>query len=250
MSTRYVCDWCNDQFDDHDQVASVDLTVGTHAEKLHICAKCVPEWLRDHFPEERKIVTDGGEDVASEWDLECQDCDWSDEITAECHPAEGPPKAVEKQVRIHKNTTDESHIVRVKGTHVVDDQDIDPSLLTDGGIDHADAASDSGVDPRNDGDDATSIDAPEDFEPVDLDIDAPHVAFEHADTGLLALARNPVNVWYIEIWTPADDDPDFRTGSRLRKTSAISLLETKLETSADGTFMGYPETAGSDGGDA
>lgn len=206
MSTRYVCDWCNDQFDDHDQVASVDLTVGTHAEKLHICAKCVPDWLRDHFPEERKlvtdggkvkacrncnssrirkrdltsahspfgpsdpsyrchecgdafetpvyrepkcglakyekllrdsdgeIVTDGGEEIKSRWTLECMDCDWADSATADVHPAEGPPKAVEKAVRLHKNTTDESHTVCVKGTHVAD-VPVDPSLLTDGGVD-------------------------------------------------------------------------------------------------------------------
>lgn len=59
MSTRYVCDWCLTEFEDRDHVGHVDLTVDTHAESLHICAECVPDHLKQHFPDP-KIVTDGG----------------------------------------------------------------------------------------------------------------------------------------------------------------------------------------------
>lgn len=78
------------------------------------------------------IVTDGGEELVSRWDAECQDCDWTESFEGTEHPAMGPPGEVEKAVRVHKNTTDESHIVRVKGTHVTEARDIDPELITDG----------------------------------------------------------------------------------------------------------------------
>lgn len=60
MSTRYVCDWCGDEFEDRAQVASVDVTIDAINEKLHMCAECAPSHLRQHYPDERKKVADGG----------------------------------------------------------------------------------------------------------------------------------------------------------------------------------------------
>lgn len=77
------------------------------------------------------LVTDGGEEPRTEWRLVCLECDYREEIEATGHPRDGPPEEVENRVRLHKNTTDASHIVRAEGRP--DDRDLDPSLLTDGG---------------------------------------------------------------------------------------------------------------------
>jgi len=81
-----------------------------------------------------RLVTDGGQTVDGEveWTMTCLDCDWEDQLTQEGHPRD-PPAEVEKRVTTHKHTTDESHIVRVKGQWADHDPTIDPSLLTDGG---------------------------------------------------------------------------------------------------------------------
>lgn len=90
----------------------------------------------DYEPvDDNEVLPDGGEETETEWTLECMDCEWSETVLGTEHPAEGPPSEVEKTVRVHKNTTDESHIVRVTGTHSPDDRagEFDPSLVTDGG---------------------------------------------------------------------------------------------------------------------
>jgi len=51
MTTRYECDWCGETFDDRKYVASADVTIGTLAEKLHICVSCSPDHIRHAFPE-------------------------------------------------------------------------------------------------------------------------------------------------------------------------------------------------------
>jgi len=84
-------------------------------------------------PEDDDVVTDGGQGVRSEWSLVCTDCDWKDELVTEGHPRDGPPSEVEDRVREHKGTVDWSHVVRVEGRVADEDQEIDPSLLTDGG---------------------------------------------------------------------------------------------------------------------
>lgn len=53
MTTLFECDWCGARFDTREQVASVDVTIGATNETLHACAQCVPEWVAQHFPEER-----------------------------------------------------------------------------------------------------------------------------------------------------------------------------------------------------
>jgi len=53
MTTLHQCDWCGDVFDDRAQVASIDLTIGTANEKMHACVSCVPDWVKQHFPDER-----------------------------------------------------------------------------------------------------------------------------------------------------------------------------------------------------
>ena len=53
MTTLFECDWCGDRFDNREQVASVDVTIGAHNQALHACVECVPEWVRQHFPDER-----------------------------------------------------------------------------------------------------------------------------------------------------------------------------------------------------
>lgn len=78
-------------------------------------------------------IPDGGETVETDWTLTCLDCDFEAEFTTEGHPRDGPPEAVEKRVTAHKHTTDQSHVVRVEGRRADRDDEIDPSLLTDGG---------------------------------------------------------------------------------------------------------------------
>jgi len=82
---------------------------------------------------EYERITDRGQDVRSEWTLVCTDCDWEDQLVADGHPRDGPPSEVEDRVRKHKGTVDWSHVVRVEGRVADEDQEIDPSLLTDGG---------------------------------------------------------------------------------------------------------------------
>lgn len=61
MSTKYLCDWCYDEFDDRAQVASVDVTIGAHNEAVHMCASCAPDHLKQHYPDYANVtVTDGG----------------------------------------------------------------------------------------------------------------------------------------------------------------------------------------------
>jgi len=63
MSTVYVCDWCQDEFNDRAQVAHVDITVGQHTGSYHLCAECAPDSVKQHFPPEgaeNNAVTDGG----------------------------------------------------------------------------------------------------------------------------------------------------------------------------------------------
>jgi len=88
------------------------------------------------------LRADGGEDIETVWTLTCLDCDFNDEIHTEGHPRDGPPKKVEKRVTRHKHTTDESHVVRVAGRRADRDDTIDPSLVTDGGEDLAEAGAD------------------------------------------------------------------------------------------------------------
>ena len=83
--------------------------------------------------EDVDVVTDGGQDVRSEWRLVCTDCDFEDDLVTEGHPREGPPSEVEDRVREHKGTVDWSHVVRVEGRVADEDREIGPSLLTDGG---------------------------------------------------------------------------------------------------------------------
>jgi hypothetical protein len=105
------------------------------------CYKCRSEG--------QKIATDGGERdgewYETEWTLTCLDCDFSDELTRKGHPRDGPHEDVEKRVTRHKHTTDESHVVRVEGRRADRDDEIDPSLLTDGGL-NAESLSESDVD--------------------------------------------------------------------------------------------------------
>lgn len=114
---------------------------------LDVCRRCehgpTPPTEQDtsHFEaleraaEEGEPVTDGGEGVESEWRLVCLDCDFREEIAAEGHPRDGPPKEVERTVTTHKGRTDESHVVRVEGRPASRDEEIDPELVTDGGRD-------------------------------------------------------------------------------------------------------------------
>lgn len=89
---------------------------------------------RFHDVRVERVATDGGQDVRSEWTLVCTDCDWEDQLVADGHPRDGPPREVEDHVRKHKGTVDWSHVVRVEGRRADEDQEIDPSLLTDGGV--------------------------------------------------------------------------------------------------------------------
>lgn len=69
MTTHYVCDWCGDQYDDREGVASVDLTISATNEQLHMCADCAPDWIAKRYPDDAKpsdsgtAMTDGGEDI-------------------------------------------------------------------------------------------------------------------------------------------------------------------------------------------
>jgi hypothetical protein len=87
--------------------------------------------------DEDDLVADGGERdgewYETVWTLTCLDCDFSDELTRKGHPRDGPHEDVEKRVTQHKHTTDESHVVRVEGRRADRDDEVDPSLLTDGG---------------------------------------------------------------------------------------------------------------------
>jgi protein-arginine kinase activator protein McsA len=75
MSTKYVCDWCYEEFPDRAQVAHADVTVGAHAELLHICAACAPNHLADHFPDEPETAVDCGEPVTDGGSrLRCASC--------------------------------------------------------------------------------------------------------------------------------------------------------------------------------
>jgi hypothetical protein len=65
MSTRYVCDWCGDEYADREQVAYADVTINAVSEKLHLCVECAPDHLRQHHPEKTKRkATDGGQQTA------------------------------------------------------------------------------------------------------------------------------------------------------------------------------------------
>jgi hypothetical protein len=79
------------------------------------------------------LRSDGGS-VASEWTLTCLDCDWQHTITATGHPRDGPPDDVEDAATRHKHTSPGDHVVRVAGRVDDDGDDLDPSLLTDGGF--------------------------------------------------------------------------------------------------------------------
>jgi len=75
MNTKYVCDWCYEEFPDRAQVAHADVTVGAHAELLHICAACAPDHLADHFPDEPETAVDCGEPVTDGGSrLRCASC--------------------------------------------------------------------------------------------------------------------------------------------------------------------------------
>jgi hypothetical protein len=74
-------------------------------------------------------------DVESEWTLICTDCDWQDELVTDGHPRSGPPSEVERRVREHKGTVDWSHVVRVEGRQADRSEEINPTLVTDGGND-------------------------------------------------------------------------------------------------------------------
>lgn len=56
MTTLYECDWCGDRFSEREQVASVDVTIGSRNLKLHACGACVPEFVAKHFPDDRTPV--------------------------------------------------------------------------------------------------------------------------------------------------------------------------------------------------
>ena len=80
--------------------------------------------------------TDGGEresEPETVWTLTCLDCEFDATITATGHPRDGPPDTVERTVTRHKHSTDRSHVVRVAGRLADRGDDIDPSLVTDGG---------------------------------------------------------------------------------------------------------------------
>jgi DNA-directed RNA polymerase subunit RPC12/RpoP len=80
--------------------------------------------------------TDGGESESEPetvWTLTCLDCELTTTITAAGHPRDGPPDTVERTVTRHKHSTDQSHVVRVAGRLADRCDDIDPSLMTDGG---------------------------------------------------------------------------------------------------------------------
>ena len=66
MSRRFVCDWCGAAFDDRDQVAHCEVTVGATAEQLHMCVECAPDFLKTRYPEEQQKVTDGGHEITVE----------------------------------------------------------------------------------------------------------------------------------------------------------------------------------------
>jgi len=52
MSTLFVCDWCGTEFPNREHVASVDVTIGATNEKCHACVNCVPDFIRQHFPDD------------------------------------------------------------------------------------------------------------------------------------------------------------------------------------------------------
>ncbi|SFR41850.1 hypothetical protein SAMN04487947_1191 [Halogeometricum rufum] len=76
-------------------------------------------------------------DVQTEWALVCLDCEFEGTLTTDGHPHDhdGPPTEVERTVTKHKGATDESHIVRIEARHADQTDEIDPSLVTDGGQD-------------------------------------------------------------------------------------------------------------------
>jgi len=49
---QYVCDWCGDVHDKRENVANVDITVGATNEQCHACVECVPDFIRQHFPDD------------------------------------------------------------------------------------------------------------------------------------------------------------------------------------------------------
>jgi hypothetical protein len=104
-------------------------TARTHVARQHLEADTVDQG--------EGVATDGGERdgdwYETEWKITCLDCDFSDELTRKGHPRDGPHEDVEERVTQHKHTTDDSHIVRVEGRRADRDEDIDPSILTDGG---------------------------------------------------------------------------------------------------------------------
>jgi len=113
--------------------------------------------MGEEDPGDDDVVTDGGQDVRSEWSLVCTDCDWKDELVTEGQPRDGPPSEVEDRVREHKGTVDWSHVVRVEGRVAGKNREIDPALLTDGGqsVDDMDQLIQDYLDDRDELQDAT-----------------------------------------------------------------------------------------------
>jgi hypothetical protein len=89
-----------------------------------------------------RVATDGGR---TRWKLDCLDCDWTDEVVDESEPARGPPKPVRDLATGHKHTQPEEHIVQVSATPLDASEDIDPSLLTDGGRQSSNSDRDDGT---------------------------------------------------------------------------------------------------------
>jgi hypothetical protein len=119
---RWRCRECGHRFDEPDRRPS---RRGRSAS--HLAAKLADP---DVGPDD--VLPDGGS-VTSEWTLTCLDCDWRQTVSATGHPRDGPPDDVEAAVTRHKHTSPGDHVVRVAGRIDDDGDDLDPSLLTDGG---------------------------------------------------------------------------------------------------------------------
>lgn len=67
MSKIYVCDWCNTEFRDRQDVILLDATHGAARtdslqETLHVCLECAPDWVASQVPDNAgKPITDGGQ---------------------------------------------------------------------------------------------------------------------------------------------------------------------------------------------
>lgn len=87
------------------------------------------EWIQ---LEEKELVTDGS--GKTEWELNRLDCDFNTSVESNDPPDQGPPEEVEKRATRHKHATDQSHVIRVHASPVEEEGSIDPSLVTDGGV--------------------------------------------------------------------------------------------------------------------